>query len=211
MNTYITPTVYEKKFTCPHCGAIALQRWQDSMWNLGARCESSKEMPIRVARCDHCGNNSLWFQNSMVYPDIGTAPQPNPDMPDSVKDIYREAASISAKSPRGAAALLRLAIQVLCKELGEKGENINEDIATLVKKGLPERVQQALDIVRVTGNNAVHPGQIGVDDPNVVGNLFELINVIVEYTISMPNRISTLYSALPQGAADQIKKRDNKP
>ena len=147
----------------------------------------------------------------MVYPDIGTAPQPNPDMPDSVKDIYREAASISAKSPRGAAALLRLAIQVLCKELGEKGENINEDIATLVKKGLPERVQQALDIVRVTGNNAVHPGQIGVDDPNVVGNLFELINVIVEYTISMPNRISTLYSALPQGAADQIKKRDNKP
>jgi hypothetical protein len=56
----------------------------------------------------------------MVNPDTGTAPQPNTDLPESMKRIYTEAASISNKSPRGAAALLRLAVQVLCKELGEK-------------------------------------------------------------------------------------------
>ena len=112
------------------------------------------------------------------------------------------------KSPRGAAALLRLAIQHLCKELGEGGENIKNDIRELVKKGLPERVQQALDIVRVTGNNAVHPGQIDVDDPEVVQNLFSLLNVIAEYCISMPNRIGSLYSSLPQTALDQIQGRD---
>jgi hypothetical protein len=129
-------------------------------------------------------------------------------LPGSVKDLYLEAASISSKSPRGASALLRLAIQVLCAELGESGNNINSDISALVKKGLPERVQQALNIVRVTGNNAVHPGQIDVDDPEVVSNLFELINVIAEYTISMPNRIGSLYGSLPDGAIKQIKKRD---
>jgi hypothetical protein len=147
----------------------------------------------------------------MLYPDVGLAPQPNPDIPKVVKEIYLEAASISTKSPRGAAALLRLAIQLLCKELGGKGENVNADIAKLVKQeGLPERVQQALDIVRVTGNHAVHPGQIEVDDPEVVSQLFELINVIAEYTISMPSRISEKFFSLPSLAQEQIKKRDCK-
>jgi hypothetical protein len=146
----------------------------------------------------------------MLFPDTGEAPQPNPDLPESVKAIYREAASISAKSPRGAAALLRLAIQLLWKELGGAGENINKDVGQLVRQGLPDRVQKALDIVRVTGNNAVHPGQIDVDDPEVVGNLFGLLNVIAEYCISMPARIGNLYSALPQRAREGIEKRDKK-
>jgi hypothetical protein len=73
----------------------------------------------------------------MVYPDTGRAPQPNTDLPAPVKEIYLEAASIAPKSSRGAAALLRLAIQVLCKELGEGGENINKDIGDLVRRAYP--------------------------------------------------------------------------
>lgn len=91
----------------------------------------------------------------MYYPDIENAPFPNPEMPQEVLKLYLEAASIHGKSPRGAAALLRLSIQVLCKELGESGKNINTVIASLVKKGLLEIVQQFLDTVRVIGNNAV--------------------------------------------------------
>jgi len=145
----------------------------------------------------------------MLYPDLGRAPQPNSDLPKSVSEIYLETAAIFTKSPRGAAALLRLAVQLLCKELGEKGKNINQDISELVKKGLPIRVQQALYIVRVTGNNAVHPGQIEVDNAETVGNLFSLINVITEYTISMPKRMEHIYSDLPEEAISQIEKRDN--
>jgi len=188
-----------------------MQRWQVTQWNIGSRAANGHANPIRVGRCDQCHEHTLWLKDTMVYPDTGTAPQPNPDLPAPVKETYLEAASIALKSPRGAAALLRLAIQVLCKELGEGGEKINKDIGELVKKGLPERVQQALDIVRVTGNNAVHPGQIDVDDPDVVARLFELLNVIAEYCISMPNRIGNLYSALPQTALEQIQKRDGAP
>ncbi len=205
--TFIAPKVYEKKFTCPHCGAISLQRWNHRGWDLGQHGKQDSN-PIKIARCDHCEKFSLWLCQTMLYPDVGRAPQPNPDLPQSVSEIYLEAASISTKSPRGAAALLRLAVQLLCTELGEEGKNINKDIAELVKKGLPERVQQALDIVRVTGNNAVHPGQIDVDSAEVVGNLFELINVIAEYTISMPQRIGNIYSDLPETAISQIEKRD---
>lgn len=76
-----------------------------------------------------------------------------------------------------------------------------------MKKGLPATVQQSLDVVRVTGNHAVHPGQIETDDEKVVGALFSLLNVIVEYMVSLPSRVGSLYDALPAGALEQIKRR----
>jgi hypothetical protein len=115
-----------------------------------------------------------------------------------------------SKSPRGAAALLRLGIQVLCRELGEPGKNINTDIASLVAKGLPIIVQQSLDIVRVTGNDAVHPGQIDTDNPETVSQLFRLLNIIVEYMIALPKQVSGIYSGLPKDKIDGIKNRDSK-
>lgn len=205
---YISPVVFSKKFTCPHCGAISLQRWQHTSWEIGNPYGDMESRVIRISKCDHCENYSLWFMETMLYPDTGVAPIPNSHMPEPVKLIYLEAAAIAAKSPRGAAALLRLALQTLCMELGEKGKNINEDISELVKKGLPERIQQALDIVRVTGNNAVHPGKIDVDSLDVAANLFSLINVIIEYMITMPSKIESLYSDLPTDAHKQIDKRD---
>ncbi len=69
----------------------------------------------------------------------------------------------------------------------------------------------SLDIVRVVGNNAVHPGQIDTDDLGVVGNLFSLINITTEMMISVPNKISSLYGALPSGALQAIQKRDKTP
>lgn len=140
-----------------------------------------------------------------------TSPDPNPDLPDDIKRDYEEARQILASSPRGSAALLRLAIQKLCVHLEEKGENINEDIGALVAKGLPTMVQQALDLVRVIGNNAVHPGQIDLnDDKKVADKLFPLVNVIAEVMISQPNQIKTLYeSVLPESQREAIEQRDD--
>lgn len=204
---YITPQVFAGSYTCPHCGAIAQQRWWATSWN-GNRHPNPNDDPLRIGTCTHCNKCTIWIGNQMYYPDTGGAPFPNPEMPESVRALYLKAASVASKSPRGAAALLRLSIQVLCKELGEKGTNINDDIKNLVAKGLPDIVQQSLDIVRVTGNNAVHPGQIETDDPEVVSKLFDLLNIIVEYMIALPKRVTGLYSALPSGALTSIKKRD---
>jgi len=209
--TYIPPQSGLESYTCPHCGVVARQYHYYSSGILnGNRHPEADKNPVRVSQCEHCKKFALWYFDKMVYPNRGNAPLPNPDMPEEVKHEYEEAAQIVAASPRGAAALLRLAIQQLCIHLGEPGENINDDIAALVKRGLPITVQQALDIVRVTGNNAVHPGQINTDDVDVVVNLFPLVNIIVEYMISIPNKISGLYENLPEGAKSAIKKRDNK-
>lgn len=147
----------------------------------------------------------MYFPENIVEID-----KPNTEMSDAVKKLYLEAASIYTKSPRGAAALLRLSIQILCKELGEAGENINKDIANLVKKGLPEIVQKSLDSLRVIGNDAVHPGQIDTDDHKTVEQLFTLTNVIIEYMIALPKKVSGIYNNLPSKKIDAINDRDKK-
>ena len=130
-------------------------------------------------------------------------------MPDPIKEDFHEAASIVDKSPRGAAALLRLCIQKLMPIFGEKGRDLNDDIGALVKKGLEVDIQRALDIVRVTGNEAVHPGTIDLkDDKATAIRLFELLNLIIERRIATPNRIAALFEGLPPGTLEQIKRRD---
>jgi hypothetical protein len=144
-------------------------------------------------------------------PDISCAPSPNDDLKDEIKLDYLEAASIAAKSPRGAAALLRLCVQKLCKQLGEEGKNIDKDIGSLVAKGLDVRVQQALDIVRVVGNESVHPGEIDVrDDPESVGILFTLVNAIADQMITQPKLHSKIYESLPKAKLDGIAARNAK-
>ena len=204
---YIQPQVFLKSFTCPHCSAIAQQEWWAKTFT-GNISSTQGYNAIRAGHCQHCNEYTLWVMETMVFPDNGNAPSPNADMPETVKKIYLEACSIYQKSPRGAAALLRLAIQMLCKELGESGSNINNDIKRLVEKGLPEIVQKSLDIVRVTGNDAVHPGQIDVDDPKTVGSLFELTNIVVQYMISLPMQVGLLYNALPTDKVAAITNRD---
>lgn len=206
---YIAPKSGQKSYTCPHCGVLARQYH----WYNGGELDSTSyvdnsDNPVRVSKCELCNKICLWFFDRMVYPNRGNAPAPNPDMPDDVKKDYEEAASIYTQSPRGAAALLRLAVQKLSIDLGGKGKKINDDIKTLVEKGLPVQVQQSLDIVRVIGNNAVHPGQIDTDDPEVAGRLFDLLNIITEYMVSMPNRVKGIYGDLPASSIEQIEKRD---
>lgn len=131
------------------------------------------------------------------------------DLPEDCHADYEEARDIVSRSPRGAVALLRLCLQKLMPYLGEEGKNINDDIKSLVAKGLPPMVQQALDVCRVVGNNAVHPGELDIHDtPEIAHQLFRMINFIVADRIARPKEIQALYAQLPQGAIAAIAKRD---
>lgn len=77
---------------------------------------------------------------------------------------------------------------------------------------MPEKIQKVLDSVRVIGNNAVHPGQINLkDDRETAILLFELVNMIVEFTITQRKRVDAIFDKIPEGAKKQIKKRDGTP
>ena len=162
-----------------------------------------------ISTCLNCLKVSIWLRKELIYPQRSTAPPANSDLSDDIREVYDEASNILNLSPRGAAALLRLVIQKLCKELGQKGKNINDDIAALVLEGLNQNIQQALDTVRVIGNHAVHPGQIDLrDNMETAQSLFAFVNLIADKMISEPKRIEEAYKGLPASAREAIEKRD---
>lgn len=166
---------------------------------------------VFVSRCHTCNRLSIWLHDRLLYPATMTGPAPNGDLSADVMRDYEEARSILDQSPRGAAALLRLAVEKICIELGAAGKDINVQIADLVSKGLPDEVQQALDAVRVIGNEAVHPGKLDLrDDRDTAMSLFNLVNFIVEDRITRPRQRSTIYGMIPPDKRKAIEARNAK-
>ncbi len=226
---YYPPTHGQEKFHCPHCNVYAKQRWshlgavgdayttrgqygatyQSNVYNLTISTGTLPE-DWSISFCEHCSNVVIWKEELIIYPKQIQVSQPNTDLSTEIQKDYLEAANVLRESPRSAAAILRLALQKLCQQLGEKGENINDDIASLVKKGLNPAIQKSLDSLRITGNNALHPGELDLtEDVERVLQLFKLLNFIAEKMLTEPKEINSFYDQLPEGAKEAVIKRDN--
>jgi len=136
-------------------------------------------------------------------------------MPEDVKIFYEEARSIASRSPRSAAALLRMAIETLTDNLlgSNKGETLHDNIGILVQRGLPVKIQMAMDSLRVIGNHAVPP--LGViklgDDKKMANSLFEILNMIIDDMITEPAKIKAMFdTSLTDREKASIKERDNR-
>ena len=212
---FIPPTSLSGQFHCPHCDVFAKQRWSylEANGNNGVSGLTPTNFHLscnwKISNCEHCYKFIIWNGKTIIYPKKISVGSPNDDLSDEIKNDYIEAANILTDSPRAAAAILRLALQKLCTQLGEKGENINDDIGSLVKKGLNLQVQKALDSLRITGNNAVHPGQIDLsEDIEKVTKLFDIINFIADKMITEPKQLDDFYDELPEDSRKAVEKRD---
>ena len=209
MIPFKAPVFEEESFNCPHCNAYSHQTWYKTSDGHHGHGGYADIPNLMIAWCTHCSQYSLWLNDKMIYPEESGIQMPNPDLRDDIKDDYNEARSIVNKSPRGAVALLRLCVQKLCEQLGQPGKNINDDIKKLVKEGLPPDIQRALDIVRVIGNDTVHPGKMDLkDDVETANKLFELVNIIAQVMITQPKGIKQLYESLPEHKRKGIENRD---
>lgn len=183
---YYPPVFLQNSFNCPHCNVYSHMKWGDTCldsYHGGYLCS--------IAFCNHCKKCSIWLKETkeILYPKKTNVPLPNEDLKENIKQIYNEAAIILNDSPRAACALMRLALQELMKELGEKGKDLASDILNLKNKGLDEQIIKACEIVRIVGNNAVHPGIIDINDnPEIAYCLFEMINLIAEKLIISKNK-----------------------
>ncbi len=164
-----------------------------------------------ISICANCSKATIWIDGNLVVPKALQVPEANEDMPEKVKEIYYEAAEVFNTSVKSSGALLRLATQYLCEELGYEKMNINDAIKIMVENGLDKRVERSLDIIRVIGNNAVHPGEINLDEKKEdVIKLFSLLNFIVKSMITDEKEINELFQSLPEGAKNGIEKRNSK-
>lgn len=228
----------ENSFVCPTCSVLAQQEWyqvvpreerrvneygfgetvnfytvDDNVKVYYLEGEMLKEPNVLAfCQCQSCKKYSLWYDHELVYPFKNTVEDPNPFMPSEVKVIYNEARAVLNISPRSSAALLRLGLEMLLPHLGAKKENINEMIKQLVReRKVIGKLQQAMDTLRVVGNDAVHPRKIdleGRDNKDVSLALFKIINFIVAETLESDETISELYSLIPEGAMKGIESRE---
>ena len=191
------------RFKCPHCLHYAQQVWGEGKYG-------NSQFILSTATCQACQRYPLWLDGEYIWPDEPDVAPPNPDLGEDIIADYEEAADILNRSPMGAAALLRLCIQKLCIVLILPGKDLNSDIGELVKQGLPPVVQQALDSVRVIGNEAVHPGVLDLkDQPETARALFDLVNSIAQSLISIPKQAQAIYERLPASKRDGIEQRDS--
>ena len=218
---HVAPVLMREAFHCVRCGILTSQKWSPLYYREGNRHHGTR---VRRCVCFHCGAESFWLAPGsvalatedasapMLWPfSSAMSPQAHVDMPPDVRGPYDEARGIVERSPRGAAALLRLAMQLLMPHLGQPGKNIDQDIAALVANGLAVEVQQALDAVRVIGNESVHPGTLDMeDDLETAITLFGVLNFIVDQRISQPKKVAALYVNLPPDKLAGIANRDAK-
>jgi hypothetical protein len=169
-------------------------------------------MPTIVfSRCEACQREAVYIGGKLVLPEESDAPPPAEDLPRDCKSDFEEASQILPRSPRGSAALLRLVIQKLLPHLGSTKKNIDAAIGELVaKEKIKVQIQQALDTVRVIGNESVHPGEMDLkDDRETALALFRIINLIVETEITEPKRLKELYDSLPKSKLEGIEARNS--
>ena len=233
-------SVDKTAFICPHCSVFSNQEWYSvSTGKFGInrtpllvppRADPEGDLlpymvvqrysgvedgrgivNLNISLCQHCSKIAIWIGDRLAYPDRGCVPPPNQDLPDDIKRDYEEAGAVVGRSPRGAAALLRLCIEKLCANLGDPKRSLDKNIGTLVAEGLDKKVQRALDIVRVVGNSAVHPGTLDVKDDIITARtLFDLVNLIANTMISQQRDIDEMYDTLPKTKREGIDARDKK-
>lgn len=165
-----------------------------------------------VSKCYVCKEITLWFEDKIIHPIIDTDIHKPEDLPIEAVKVFDEAASILKQSPRAAAALLRLCVQIICEkictELGvyKKGMSIDDMIQEMYKRGLPERLRSALDIVRIKGNEAVHEIVL-TDTMETARGLFGVINTICIQMITSVRAEKEMYDSLPDPAKKAIEKK----
>ena len=211
----LTLNFKKKSFQCPHCGISTRHEW----YNL-AKGKISKNginhyeafIPhYYLSLCSKCKRYTIWLNDKIIYPDLSFAPWPTQDMPRDIKNAYLEARAVVTSSPKAASALLRMGLQNLMMHLGENGKNIELDMSNLIKKGLPKKFHRALWAAGVIGTRSTKPNEINLkDDVDTAIALFNLLNRIVEATISQQRKVKRLYARLSKPKPARKKRRTRK-
>lgn len=201
------PQYEQQEFQCPHCGVYAHQQW----WQMDLGMGASKHT-IKRAYCARCRGYTLWNDGQLIYPAGLIGPIPSDDMSDAVRDVYEEARAVAAASPRAAAALLRVCVEMVVNELVPGDAKLFDKIGVLVQRRLDPTTQKMLDSVRWYGNDGgAHPGEIDLkEQPEVVSKLMFCVNRIVVQMVTWPREADELYNSVPENKRKGIEDRDRK-
>lgn len=94
MSKYVAPEYELDAFNCPHCDAYAHQYWFYRVRTY-ERDVPEKFIPyLSASICVKCGKYTLWLEERMLYPLDSKAPLPSEDIPEDVKNDFKEARDV---------------------------------------------------------------------------------------------------------------------
>jgi hypothetical protein len=145
-----------------------------------------KLLNLHVSRCYNCKGFTVWVRDRLVFPIKGIEPldiieadfeeveeHVEEDGEDEeVSEDFEEAAAILNKFPRGAAALTRVCIQNMMPLLEQTGKNLDENISSLVRKGLEVEIQQAMDVLQVVRKSPLQTTDFDLKEENETAKKF---------------------------------------
>ncbi|KZE53412.1 DUF4145 domain-containing protein [Rossellomorea marisflavi] len=209
----------EEKFICPHCETASIHSWYILYANGGylgpekLRKDHYTDGRVEtgaVSVCHYCDDICLWKHKEMVYPKNNfMVEDPNPDMPDFIKDLYYEARIILQYSARSSSALLRLALETMLEDNGYKQNKLYDKITALMEsENASDELIMAAELIRHYGNSSAHKGFIDLnDDIDTANELFMVINLIAQDQYSKPKRLRALMEKLPASKKEGIEKK----
>lgn len=179
---------------CRHCGVHTVFHLVDSItlmprYYAGTPGEETKDVVMQqVKQCTYCNGSTVvrfsfrkfdpQARNPgglavVVYP-AQKPRQADQEVPETIRDLYEEAARCEINNaPRGAAVLYRAAVEEMCKHLGVTGNNLYQRIEALAGLGLDAGVVRDMHEARLLGNDAIHDGLVYSSDE--IADVAELI------------------------------------
>jgi hypothetical protein len=150
----------------------------------------------------------LWVGDQLVWPKGTTSLESTLDASADVPEDSRKISQTLDASLRGAAALLRVATEKLCKELGDSEQQPRPAITPLLQEEVDARVLKVLEAMRVIESNAMPSDHVSVrDDRATAETLSGLVNLICEKMMIEPRQLQALYTKVREGAQNGIEQQ----
>lgn len=113
-------------------------------------------------------------------------------VPSNIKTAYKSAIKTKGIDKAICLLSLRRTLEMICKDKGGKGKDLEAKIAYLIdEKLLPEMMRDACWVVRQNGNDAAHGDNIEFSAFEVE-EVIEYVGAVIDYLYSMPVRVEKL-------------------
>jgi Domain of unknown function (DUF4145) len=153
-----------------------------------------KLVNLHVSRCYSCKGFAIWVRDRLVFPIRGKEP---PDIiegdfkevikgdfkeieEDKTADDIQEATAIFNSSPKGAAALIRICIRKMMPLLEQSSKSLDDNISSLVRKGLEVEIQQSMDLRQVLRQSPLKPTQFDEEGNETATRMFASLKEILK-------------------------------
>lgn len=190
---------------CPHCLTAFSVVWQ----TVGLPRDDLSGWMLRHCRCPACGQPIFILRRrvadhhgGLVEVDIQAWPKDPAraklpaDVPQNLREDFREACLILNDSPKASAALSRRCLQQILRDnAGVKpGDLFDEIQQVLDSKTLPTYLAEPLDAVRHIGNFAAHPikskntGEVIEVEPGEAEWLLDILEGLFDFYFVQPEK-----------------------